>query len=276
MSMPALACVLGSPVSHSLSPFIHNRWLRMTGVSGHYVAIDPEPCGFKGALKALATLSFAGANVTAPWKAAAFREAESMSDEARSLEAANLLVRRGTAFHAHNTDVEGVREALRAPLASSSSSRPEGALILGAGGAAGAVIQALSDLAVGEVRLANRTLSKADGLASRFHRGVRVVPWEERDRAAREVGVVVNATTGDRSLLNFSETHQDVLAFDLSYGVKRGPFLADADHVGRPVLDGLTMLIAQARPSFEILFERRAPEDPTLEDDIRAMLAERL
>lgn len=275
MTAPALACVLGSPVAHSLSPMIHNRWLQMVHAPGYYVAIDPETCGFKPALKALATLNFVGANVTAPWKAAAYRDAQSASEEARSLEAANLLVRNGAEFHAHNTDIEGVRKALQALLHDPSSPRPPGAVILGAGGAAGAVIQALGELNVGEIRLTNRTLSKADELASRFHGRVRVIAWEDRQRAGREVGLIVNATTGSLSFLNFSDTHDNALAFDLSYGAKLGPFLADAKRSGRFVLDGLTMLIAQARPSFKMLFGIDAPEDPSLENDIRTMLEAR-
>ena len=164
-----LAGVMGWPVSHSRSPRLHGFWLDAYGIDGAYVPLAVPPERFEQALRALPSLGFRGANVTVPHKEAALALADHADDHARRIGAANTLVVGGDgALHASNTDGFGFLEHLRATAPSWISDQP--VLVLGAGGASRAVIVALLDAGVPEVRLANRTAARAKALATELSR----------------------------------------------------------------------------------------------------------
>jgi shikimate dehydrogenase len=265
---PKLAGVMGWPIAHSRSPALHGHWLARHGLRGFYVPLAVAPDRFEQAFLALGALGFRGANVTAPHKEAALRLADEASPFARRVGAANTLILRDGGVFADNTDGFGFIENLRegAPCW-----RPEAgpALVLGAGGAARGVAAALLDAGAPEVRLANRTRSRAEALAGHLGAGVTVVDWAEAAAAADGAALIVNtASPGDEPcrLFDFSAAAPGAVATDIVYVPLITPFLAAAAARGLRTVDGLGMLLHQARPGFQAWFGVR----PTVDAELRA------
>jgi shikimate dehydrogenase len=186
MKAAPLAGVIGWPVGHSRSPAIHGTWLRRYGLPGWYVAMAVAPETAEQALRALPALGFAGANVTLPHKELALRVADTASERARRIGAANTLVVREGAIHADNTDAYGFLENLRQG-APGWRAETGPALVLGAGGAARAVIAGLLDEGATEIRLSNRTVRGRRRWPKRSGRACasRAGPRRRRRRRAR-------------------------------------------------------------------------------------------
>ncbi|HWA41987.1 MAG TPA: shikimate dehydrogenase [Hypericibacter adhaerens] len=254
-----LAGVMGWPVGHSLSPRLHGYWLAEHGIDGAYVPLPVPPDQFERALKALPALGFRGANVTLPHKEKALALADSATPEARRIGAANTLVIDGQGrIEARNADAFGFIESLRegAP-AWRAKERP--AVVIGAGGASRAILVALADAGVPEIRLINRTAARAETIAADLGGPVKVMGWADRGRALAEAGLLVNATTqgmaGHPPLdLALDRLPPDAVVHDIVYVPLETPLLAAARRRGNPVVEGLGMLLHQARLGFAAWF----------------------
>jgi shikimate dehydrogenase len=274
MSAPPVACVLGWPVGHSRSPALHGHWLRRYGLPGFYVPLAVAPGAFATAFRALPALGLAGGNVTVPHKEQALALADSATARARRIGAANTLIVRDGAIEADNTDAFGFIENLR-ERACGWNAAAGPALVLGAGGAARAVVVALLDAGAPEVRLANRTRARAEALAGAVGGAVSVVDWAQADGAADGAMTLVNTTSlgmvGQPPLeLSLDAAPPEALATDAVYAPLVTPFLARAAARGLRTVDGLGMLLHQARPGFEAWFGRA----PVVDAELRAAVLE--
>lgn len=268
---PALAAVIGWPIRHSRSPRLHGHWLARYGIPGHYIPVAIAPDRLAEGLGALAELGFAGCNVTIPHKEAVLALAAEATATAWAIGAANTLTfRPGGGFAADNTDAYGFMASLRAGAPDWRG--PAGpALVLGAGGAARAVLAGLLDAGVPELRLANRTPARAEMLAEHFGPRVSVVPWAEAGAAADGAATIVNTTalgmTGHPPLdFSLAAAPADAVVADIVYQPLETPLLAAARARGNVAVDGLGMLLHQAAPGFERWFGRW----PEVDADLRA------
>ena len=270
-----LAGVMGWPVSHSLSPRLHGFWLERYGIDGAYLPLPVAPEHFGQALRVLGQLGFAGVNVTIPHKHAALAAVDEVSALARRIGAVNTVVRRDDgSLYGDNTDAGGFLENLRcAAPAWRADSGP--AVVLGAGGAARAVIVALLDVGVPAVRLVNRTLKRAEALAESLTETVdgplSVVSWVGRKEALAGAALLVNTTslgmTGQEPLaLALDALPAHAVVNDLVYAPLETPLLAAARRGGHVGVDGLGMLLHQARPGFAAWFG----VEPVVDDALRA------
>lgn len=257
------AGVMGWPVDHSLSPRVHGYWLRELGIVGEYVRIPVAPDAFAATLRALKADGFVGCNVTVPHKEAALAAVDEVHPLALRIGAVNtVVVQEDGKLYGFNTDGFGFLENLRAGHQGfDAASGP--AVVLGAGGAARAVVTALLDAGAPEVRLLNRTLERAEALAEDLT-GVgtgtlTVAPWSSRADALSGAALLVNTTTlgmrGKAPLdLDLSELPQSAVVNDIVYVPLQTDLLARAAARGNAVVDGLGMLLHQARPGFEAWF----------------------
>ena len=253
-----LAGVLGWPVAHSLSPRLHGHWLERYGIDGAYLPLAVKPEDFETALAGLVAAGFAGFNVTVPHKEAAYDACDRLDETARRIAAVNTIVVEDGRLLGRNSDAYGFAENLRTGCP---SWRPAAgpALVLGAGGAARAVVAALADLGVPEICLCNRTASRAVSLAATLGGGIQVIDWAERAAACSGLGLLVNTTSlglsGHEPLaLDLDALPPDALVTDIVYNPLETPLLAMARARGNPVVDGLGMLLHQAKPGFEAWF----------------------
>lgn len=268
-----LAGVIGSPVAHSISPRLHAHWLRTYGIRGHYIPMDVAHDDLVDALRTLPKLGFVGVNVTIPHKEAVLDLADLVTDRATLIGAANTLIFRGDGkIHADNTDGYGFMENLRAG-APGWDPKAGVAVVLGAGGAARAVVSALADAGVAEILLTNRTRSRAERLKDHFGQRVQVVDWVQAGNILEDAGLLVNTTSlgmvGKPELrvpLDGLQPHTVVT--DLVYAPLRTRLLEVADSIGCPTVDGLGMLLHQAVPGFERWFGPR----PVVDDAARAAI----
>ncbi|QQP92637.1 shikimate dehydrogenase [Skermanella sp. TT6] len=265
----AVAGVMGWPVGHSRSPRLHGWWLDRYGIDGAYIPLAVPPGRVAEAVRALPALGLRGANVTVPHKEAVIAACDQVDPVARRIGAVNtLVVAEDGTIEGRNTDGFGFMENLRAD-------RPDWragagpAVVLGAGGAARAILVALADAGAPEIRLLNRTRDRAETLAAELGGPVRVLPWEERAFALDGAALVVNTTTqgmgGQPALdLDLGRLPPAALVTDIVYTPLHTPLLKAAMERGNPVVDGLGMLLHQARPGFEAWFGRVPEVTPEL------------
>ncbi len=258
-----LAGVVGWPVGHSLSPRLHGFWLEHHGIDGAYLPLTVAPEHFETALRSLGDLGFRGANVTIPHKRAARALCDEVAPLAARIGAVNTLVFEDGRLKGSNTDAFGFLENLRqgAPTWDPAAGP---ALILGAGGAARAVAVALLDAGAPELRLANRTAARAEALAQELGAEelggqATAVPWEARGAALGDLALLVNTTslgmTGQPPLdLDLGPLPPGAVVTDIVYAPLETDLLARARARGNPAVDGLGMLLHQARPGFEAWF----------------------
>ncbi len=253
------AGVVGWPVDHSLSPKLHGYWLEKYAIDGEYVKIPVDPGDFEVGIRALAGRGFSGFNVTVPHKEAAFRLMDELDPAAERLRAVNTVtVGPDGRLHGANTDGFGFAENLKAGLGR--AALPDGpALVIGAGGAARAVVGALMDGGAEDIRLANRTAERAERLAADLGGPVSIVDWDRRDGNLADVALVVNCTPlgmAKSPPLEFSLAGlaPDAVVTDIVYAPLETPLLAAARARGHRTVDGLGMLLHQGRPGFERWF----------------------
>ena len=273
-----LAGVMGWPVGHSLSPRLHGFWLEKYGIDGAYLplAVKPEDCG--AAIRMLPKLGFAGANVTVPHKETAFRTVDELEPLARRIGAVNtLVVRDDGSILGRNTDAFGFIENLKAGAPGWNPAAGPAA-VLGAGGAARAVVAALVDAGVPELRLVNRSVERAEKLAADLGGPIRILAWDDRAGALEGAALLVNTTSlgmkGQPSLdLDLEPLPPEALATDIVYAPLETPLLTAARARGNRVVDGLGMLLHQARPGFAAWFDREPEVTPDLRNFVLASLA---
>ena len=271
------ACVIGWPVEHSRSPSIHRYWLAQYGIEGAYEKVPVRPEELAEFLGQLATQGYAGANVTLPHKEAALRAAESADAAATAIGAANTLwLDPDGTLHASNTDAYGFMTNLDAEAPGwNDAGRP--VMVLGAGGAARAILHGLLGAGVTRILLANRTAERAAVLARAFGPAVELVDWKDRNRALAGCGLLVNATslgmTGKQRLeIDLAALPNDAVVADIVYSPLETELLAAARARGNRVVDGLGMLLHQAAPGFERWFGVRPEVTPELRAHVAASL----
>jgi shikimate dehydrogenase len=272
---PPAACVIGWPVEHSRSPLIHNHWLKTCGVAGEYrrEAVAPDRLG--DFLQSLAGRGYVGANLIFPHKEAALAWS-APDDRARAVGAANTLWLDGALLRATNTDVEGFLDNLDA-CAPGWDAKAGTAVVLGAGGAARAVVYGLLERDLPRVVVINRTPARAQALQQWFGARVRIAAWDERDRWLGEAKLLVNATKlgmpGQPNLvLDMARLPADAAVADLVYVPMITPLLRAAMARGLRTADGLGMLLRQAVPQFQLWFGER----PEITAELRGLLEENL
>ena len=254
-----LAGVMGWPVDHSLSPRLHGYWLRKYGVDGAYVPLTVRPGDFADALAALPRLGFAGVNVTLPYKEPALAAVNEAHPGARRVGAVNTIVVGAEGnLTGSNTDGYGFMENLKTG-APDWNARHGPAVVLGAGGAARSIVAALADAGVPELRLINRTLDRAEALAADISGPLTLVPWSERHDSLEGAALLVNATsqgmTGNPPLeLALDGLPGAAVVNDIVYMPLRTALLTAAEDRGNRAVDGLGMLLHQARPGFAAWF----------------------
>ena len=266
MAKIPLAGVIGSPVAHSRSPRLHQHWLKKFGLAGHYVPMDVSHQNLEEVIRALPKAGFVGVNITVPHKETVMGIADLITDRATLIGAANTLIfRKDGKIHADNTDGYGFIENLRngAPGWSPKSGP---ALVLGAGGAARAVVASLADAGVPDMFLSNRTRIRAEKLKDDFGKRVRVVDWVQAGNMIDESLLVVNSTslgmTGKPALrVPLDGLTPHMVVTDLVYAPLKTPLLQAAEEAGCTTVDGLGMLIYQAIPAFERWFGHRPEAD---------------
>jgi shikimate dehydrogenase len=266
-----LAGVIGHPIAHSRSPALHGFWLKRYGIKGHYIPMDVAPADLKQALAVLPKVGFVGVNVTLPHKEAALALADVVTDRAALIGAANTLIfRKDGKIHADNTDGTGFVANLRqhAPKWTAAAGP---AAIFGAGGAARAVIAALIELGVPEIRLSNRTRHRAEALRADFGARIQITDWVQAGNMVQGCTLVINTTSlGMAGKADFrvplDAITPDMVVTDLVYTPLMTPFLIEARDRGAQIVDGLGMLLHQATPGFERWFNHR----PEVDDQTRA------
>jgi len=267
------ACVIGWPINHSRSPLIHGYWLKKYRIEGSYTREAVRPEELRDFLASLSHRGFAGCNVTVPHKEAAFAVADELEPSANAAGAANTLWLDGGKLHAANTDTYGYMTYLgwKAPgwlRADASVS------VLGAGGAARAIISGFLEAGVAEVCVFNRSRERAEALAAVFGPKVKPLGWDDRVVASRGSCVLVNTTTlgmkGEGSPeIDFTGFDPSTVVSDIVYVPLETKFLADARVAGLRTVDGLGMLLHQAVPGFERWFGKR----PVVTDELYELIA---
>lgn len=250
--------VVGDPVSHSLSPLIHNRWIAEARIDAVYVALRLKTDDAAGDLRALARAGFSGLNVTLPHKIAACRSASDMSPEAARLGAANMLTRGvGDGWTAHNTDVEGFSLAFDQATGARASDRLTGkrVVLIGAGGAARAAAMVLADRGA-SLAIVNRTRARAEALSAALAPAAESGDMASLGALAREADAIVNSASlgHEGGILPALPPGDGRPVLDLSYGRAARDVLAAAAAAGWTPHDGLGMLVGQAAASFRLWF----------------------
>lgn len=273
MSSPAKACVIGWPVGHSRSPLIHGYWLKRYGIAGSYTKEAVKPEELEAFLASLGERGFAGCNVTVPHKEAAYRIAGRRMLAADAVEAANTLWLEDGVLWATNSDTEGFMNNLAA-VSPGWNSKGRPAAVIGAGGAARAIVYGLLEAGITELRLVNRTRSRAEELARLFGGRIAVQGWESREAALKGCGLLVNTTSlgmaGHEPLdLHLARLPGDATVADIVYVPLETELLKRARTRGLKTVDGLGMLLHQAVPGFERWFGRR----PEVTAELRALVA---
>jgi shikimate dehydrogenase len=273
----AKACVIGWPVEHSRSPLIYRYWLEHYGIDGAYEKEAVRPEDFPAFVEALAENGYVGANVTLPHKEAALRLARTADEAAIAIGAANTLWLDGDGrLHASNTDAYGFMTNLDAE-APQWNEGLGAAMVLGAGGAARAILYGLIRATDAKIFLANRTWKRAESLARRFGARVGVVDWDRRGEVLAACGLLINTTslgmTGQAALdIDLAVLPQDAVVTDIVYNPLLTPLLVAAAKRGNPTVDGLGMLLYQAVPCFERWFGVRPDVTPALRAHVVASL----
>lgn len=267
------ACVIGWPIEHSRSPIIHGYWLKHYGIDGTYTKRAVSPGEIEAFLNGLAAGGLAGCNVTIPHKEAAFRLAANRDASAIAVGAANTLWLEHGCLCAANTDTYGYMTYLGRE-AEDWGRRDAPVSILGAGGAARAIVYGFLEAGVPEVRIFNRSVERAEALAQTFGPRVKVLPWDQRSRASTEAAVLVNTTSvglkGAGSLdMDFTDFHPDCIVSDIVYVPLETAFIREARRHGLRTVDGLGMLLHQAVPGFEKWFGLR----PEVTDELYDLIA---
>ena len=280
-----VAAIVGQPVHHSMSPFLHNAWLRTMKLNGVYAAFGPkDEHAFERLILSCRTNGIKGLNITAPFKAQALALADTVAESARHCGSANVLTFDEDGYvHAQSTDGYGLIRAfeLQAPDCDLKSGP---VVIMGAGGASRAAVAAMLESGSPEVRIVNRTLARAEELVFAFQtdqshihltgkekmisfrQKVTAFELTDVDRAFSGAVAVINAASGGPLPL-FDALDDNATIMDMTYRPLKTNWLKAAEERGLKTVDGLGMLIEQARPSFEAFYGQL----PDADYDIRGL-----
>ncbi|MDE9450164.1 shikimate dehydrogenase [Aliiroseovarius sp. Z3] len=268
-----LAGVVGDPIEHSLSPRLHGHWLRTNAIPGYYIPMRVSNEDFAHVIRTLPQAGFVGVNVTIPHKETALNMADTVTDRAALIGAANTLIFRPDGkIYADNTDGYGFVENLRQG-APDWAPETGPAAVFGAGGAARAVIASLIEVGVPEIRLANRTRARSDALRAEFGNRIKVFDWLQAGNMLDDAMTAVNTTSlGMVGKPDFRVPldgfNPNAVVTDLVYTPLRTHFLDEAEKAGCVTVDGLGMLLHQAVPGFERWFGMRPVVDEALRNAV--------
>ena len=272
-----LAGVMGWPVTHSRSPALHNYWFAHYGLAGAYVPLAIAPDNLEGALRALAPLGFSGCNLTIPHKERALEVVDGVDQVARRIGAIScVVVRQDGSLAGTNNDAYGfVHNILQEQPGWRADEGP--IVVIGAGGGARAVVYSLAERGAREIRVMNRTRARADALARDFGPPVAALAWEERQRALDGAAMLVNTTSqgmvGQPPLdLPLDALPAHALVCDIVYVPLETPLLAAARRRGNRTVDGLGMLLHQARRAWKAWFNLEPDVTPELRRHVEATL----
>jgi shikimate dehydrogenase len=278
-----LAGIMGWPVAHSRSPSIHNHWIKQHSLNGAYVLLPTDPANLKDALKGLSALGFAGCNLTIPHKVMALPLVDRINDTARRMGAINtIVVEADGSLSGYNNDGFGyIQSLLDAKPDWQANAGP--VLVMGAGGAARAIIVSLAEKGAKDIRVSNRTDSHATDLVNEFQADfaqnlgtkITAIPWAQRHDAVADVALLVNTTSqgmGSNPALDLDLAKLPVTALvsDVVYIPRLTPLLAAAQARGNPIAGGLGMLLHQARPAFNAWFGVMPEVTPALLEAVNA------
>jgi shikimate dehydrogenase len=271
-SVPPRACVIGWPVKHSRSPLIHTYWLEQLGIEGSYGRAEVAPADFPNFVSNLAAKDLRGGNVTLPHKETAFALATQRTEIATKLQAVNTLWIEGGELWGDNTDVTGFIAGLDQE-AEGWDKNGQRAIVLGAGGAARAIVQGLLLRNIKEILIVNRTLERAAELAKIFGKGVVACPWANLPNAMSKADILINTTSlgmaGQPELtVDLSPLPCHAVVDDIVYVPLETPLLLQARRRGLRCVGGLSMLLHQAVPGFQHWFGQR----PTVTPELRALI----
>ena len=270
-----LAGVFGHPITHSRSPRLHGFWLQRYGIDGAYIPLGVAPGGFAAAVRALVDLGFRGANVTIPHKLAAFEICDAVAPFARRAGAVNTLIFRDGRIEGSNTDGFGFLESIR-EAAPGWRADAGPAVLLGAGGAARAIAAALLDAGAPRVTLVNRTAAKAEALARDLGGPIHVADRAPLEDAALLVNTTSLGMQGQPALeVDLAPLPASAVVADIVYVPLETRLLAAARARGLIAVDGLGMLLHQARPGFEAWFGVAPQVDQALRDEVAADIPKR-
>jgi len=268
------ACVIGWPISHSLSPAIHGYWLKIYGLDGEYGKVAVEPAAFEGFLMNLAANGFSGGNITVPHKIEAYRLCERRDAAAEAIGAVNTVWLERGRLAGSNTDAFGFLANLDSEASGWDRGGP--AVVIGAGGAARAIIWALRQRGFEDIRIVNRTKPRAEELAAPFP-PASAHGLEELGRVLEGAHFIVNTSTlgmnGAPPLnLDLSPAAWDATVCDIVYSPLETGLLSEARRRGLRAVDGLGMLLHQAVPGFEIWFGVRPEVTAALRETVIAAI----
>lgn len=262
------AGVIGHPIAHSKSPSIHGYWLNQYGIEGEYKAYDIAPAELESGVRRLVDAGLVGFNVTLPHKQSIMKLCKTLSDDARLIGAVNTVsVSKNGDLHGHNTDAFGFAQNLKVAVPDFDWKNAT-ATVIGAGGAARAVLYALHQQGVPAIRITNRTRESAEQLAAHYH--AQVVDWDDRNAAVRDADLIVNTTslgmTGQPSLdIDLSDINGNAVVYDIVYTPLMTDLLQQAEEQRVRFVTGIGMLLHQARPGFELWFGHFPDVTPELE-----------
>jgi shikimate dehydrogenase len=272
-----MAGVMGFPVMHSRSPKLHNYWLEKHGIAGRYMPLAVKPDGIEKALRALPALGFSGCNLTMPHKETAVGIMDRVSPQVRKVGAMNcVIVAEDGSLEGHNFEAFGYAESLGQEVPGwRADSGP--IVLLGAGGGARAVVAGLTERGAREIRVINRSPERAQKLASDLGPPVVTLPWESRHDALADAALVINSTSqgmpGQPPLdLRLDNLPATAVVSDLIYIPKETPLLVAARLRGNKTVNGLGMLLNQARPAFKAWFGVMPEVTPELRSLIEATI----
>lgn len=273
-----LAGVIGWPVCHSMSSHLHSFWLEKYGIDGAYIKLAVSPENLESALRSLPKLGFSGTNITTPHKENALHIVDYLDPVAKRIGAINtIFVNKDSSLYGTNTDGLGFIENLRSEAPEWEASKLP-VVVLGAGGASKSVVVSLIDAGVPEVRLVNRTLSRAKALSSSINGPITLFDWDQASDCLRGASMVVNTTVLGMSgqppmKIDLSFLSANALVADIVYTPLITPLLEQAKNRGLKTVDGLGMLLYQAVLGFEGWFGHKPDVTESLRDHILVKLA---
>jgi shikimate dehydrogenase len=272
-----MAGVMGFPVMHSRSPTLHNYWLEKHGIAGRYMPLAIKPDGIERALRALPALGFSGCNLTMPHKETAVRFMDYLAPLVQKIGSMNcVIVAADGRLEGHNFEAFGYAESLAQAVPGWRADAGP-VVLLGAGGGARAVVAGLTEHGAREIRVINRSPERAQKLAADLGPPVVTLPWESRHDALADAALLVNSTSqgmhGQPPLdINLENLPATAVVSDIIYIPKETPLLAAARRRGNKTVNGLGMLLNQARPAFKAWFGVMPEVTPELRALIEATL----
>lgn len=270
------ACVMGWPIAHSLSPALHGYWLRAHGIAGEYTRLAVQPDDLPAVLRRLESENWRGCNLTIPLKETAIPLMDRLDETARRIGAVNTIVVENGKLAGFNTDGFGFIENLRAAVPGFDP-KAGPAVVLGAGGAARAIVDALGAANAPEIRLANRSFERGRAIARSLGGGLESVPWEQRAAALDGAALVVNATSLGMDAnppleLDLARLPKTAVVNDIVYAPLETALLKAAKARGNRIVDGLGMLLHQGRPGFQRWFGVMPAVTPALRQAVLAAM----